>query len=72
MPEISRFLGVIIRMFFAENGHNLIHFHATYNEHSAVFSIDPLELIEGKLPPRISPSYIWDCNGMGISTSKRT
>ena len=53
MPEISRFLGIIIRMFFAENGHNLPHFHATYNEFSAVFLIEPLEQIQGNLPPRI-------------------
>ncbi len=51
MPEISRFLGIIIRMFVSE--HNPPHFHAVYNEHEAVFSIEPLEMIEGKLPPRI-------------------
>ncbi len=51
MPEVCRFLGIIIRMFVSE--HNPPHFHAFYNEHEAVFSIDPLEMIEGKLPPRI-------------------
>jgi hypothetical protein len=51
MPEISRFLGIIIRMFVSE--HNPPHFHAIYNNYEAQFSIDPLEIIEGKLPPRI-------------------
>lgn len=51
MPEISRFLGIIIRMYSAE--HNPPHFHATYNDHEALFSIDSLDLIGGKLPPRI-------------------
>ena len=52
MPEISRFLGIVIRMFASE--HNPPHFHAVYNEFEAQFSIDPLEIIEGKLPPRIN------------------
>lgn len=53
MPEISRFLGIVIRMYFSEKEHNPPHFHAAYNEFEAVFSIDPLELLRGKLPPRI-------------------
>ena len=51
MPEISRFLGIVIRMFSSE--HNPPHFHAVYNNFEAQFSIDPLEMLEGKLPPRI-------------------
>ena len=51
MLEISRFLGIVIRMFASE--HNPPHFHAIYNKFEAQFSIDPLEIIEGKLPPRI-------------------
>lgn len=51
MPEISRFLGIVIRMFASE--HNPPHFHAIYNEFEAQFSIDSLDIIEGKLPPRI-------------------
>jgi hypothetical protein len=53
MPEISRFFGIIIRMYTAEKEHNPPHFHADYNEYEAMFSIDPLEQIKGKLPPRI-------------------
>jgi uncharacterized protein DUF4160 len=53
MPELSRFFGVIIRM-YAEYGakHHTPHFHAYYQEFSAVFSIDPIELLAGDLPRR--------------------
>jgi hypothetical protein len=44
MPEISRFLGIVIYMFF--NEHNPPHFHAEYNEHKAAIFIDTLELME--------------------------
>ena len=53
MPEISRFLGIIIRMFFARTEHNPPHFHAYYGDYDAVFAIDTLEVLSGKLPPRI-------------------
>jgi len=48
VPGLSRFYGIVIRM-FAESGasHHLGHFHAFYQEHSATFGIDPLELIAG-------------------------
>jgi hypothetical protein len=51
MPEISRFLGIVIKMFFDD--HNPPHFHAVYGEQEGTFSIDSLELIEGNLPPRV-------------------
>lgn len=51
MPEISRFMGIIIRMYLQD--HNPPHFHAFYNDSKALFSIDPLEMVEGNLPPRI-------------------
>ena len=51
MPEISRFLGIVVKMFFDE--HNLPHFHAIYGNHSAAISIDSLKILEGNLPPRI-------------------
>ena len=37
---------------FMEAGvtHHTPHFHAYYQEHAAVFSIDPVELIAGDLP----------------------
>lgn len=44
-------MGIIIRMYLGD--HNPPHFHAFYNEYMALFSIDPLEMIEGNLPARI-------------------
>ena len=51
MPEISRFYGIVIQM-FAETGakHHRPHFHAAYNDSTAVFAIDTLELLVGDLP----------------------
>jgi muramidase (phage lysozyme) len=53
MPEISRFFGIIVRM-FAEVGeqHHLPHFHAYYQDHVAVIGIAPVELLAGSLPAR--------------------
>jgi hypothetical protein len=51
MPEISRFLGIVIYMYF--NEHNPPHFHAEYNEHKASIAIQSLGLIEGKLPAKV-------------------
>jgi hypothetical protein len=53
MPELSRFFGIIIRMYvepFAP--HHRPHFHAHYQEFVAVYSLDALELIAGSLPIR--------------------
>ena len=50
MPEISRFYGIVVKMYFDD--HPPPHFHAEYGEHVAVIAIETLALIEGKLPPR--------------------
>jgi hypothetical protein len=50
MPAISRFFGIIIKMYF--NDHNPPHFHAEYGEHEAVYVIETLELLRGTLPSR--------------------
>lgn len=51
MPEICRFLGIIIKMFFDD--HNPPHFHAVYGNCEAVFSIETLEMISGDMPHRV-------------------
>jgi hypothetical protein len=51
MPEISRFFGIIIAMFYDE--HNPPHFHVRYNEHKAEIGIQTLSLLAGRLPPRV-------------------
>ncbi len=50
MPEISRFFGIIIRMYYKD--HSPPHFHAVYGEHEAKINIDTFEINEGKLPNR--------------------
>jgi len=53
VPELSRFFGIIVRM-FAEAGspHHAAHFHAYYQDEVGIFSIDPVELIAGSIPRR--------------------
>lgn len=50
MPQISRFFGIIIFIFFDD--HNPPHFHAKYGEFNAAVEISTLEIIEGYLPTR--------------------
>ena len=51
MPEISRFLGIVIRMYFREHGPP--HFHAAYGDAEACICVDPPGLLNGALPPRV-------------------
>jgi hypothetical protein len=51
MPEVSRFLGIIIAMY--HHDHAPPHFHATYGSQKGVFSIKELKMLEGKLPKRV-------------------
>ena len=51
MPEISRFFGIVIQMFWTD--HAPPHFHALYGEHEALIAIDTLEVIRGSLPRRV-------------------
>jgi hypothetical protein len=53
MPELSRFFGIINRMYaepFAP--HHRAHFGACYQEFAAVFALDTLELIAGEIPQK--------------------
>ena len=50
MPEISRFFGIIVTMFFED--HNPPHFHARYGGNGAVIRIKDFAVTEGYLPPR--------------------
>ena len=47
MSEISRFLGIVITMYF--NDHNPPHLHVRYENARGIVGIDPLELLEGEL-----------------------
>jgi hypothetical protein len=50
VPEICRFYGIVIKMYFAD--HAPPHFHAEYSEHEARIAINSLAVLSGKLPPR--------------------
>lgn len=50
MPEITRFYGIIIKMYFISKEHSPPHFHALYGEYMSSFIIDTLDEIEGDLP----------------------
>ena len=50
MPEVSRFYGIVIRMYFDD--HDPSHFHAEYAEEEAVIRIETLGVIAGRLRPR--------------------
>ena len=51
MPEISRFFGIVIAIFYAD--HNPPHFHVRYEGHKAVINIKDLTIKEGSLPARV-------------------
>jgi hypothetical protein len=51
MPEICRFMGIVIRMYFSD--HPTPHFHAKYAEHSATIGVAPVGVLAGRLPPRV-------------------
>ena len=50
MPEISRFFGIIIAMFYDD--HAPPHFHVRYGEQKAIIAIDTLTILQGRLAPR--------------------
>ena len=49
MPEISRFLGIVIRMYYRD--HLPPHFHAEYGEHEITVEIDS-GIVQGRFPRR--------------------
>ena len=51
MPEICRFFGIVIQMYFRE--HPAAHFHVRYGEWRAVVAIDPVSVLSGEIPPRV-------------------
>jgi Domain of unknown function (DUF4160) len=51
VPELSRFFGIVIRMYAEAGGsHQRPHFHAYYQAFAAVFAIDTIECLAGELP----------------------
>ncbi|MGA1194074.1 MAG: DUF4160 domain-containing protein [Kiritimatiellia bacterium] len=52
MPEISRFFGITIAIYWHDHG--VPHFHAKYGDLRASIAIEDLRTLEGKLPPRVA------------------
>ena len=52
MPEITRFYGIVIKMFFKPKEHEPSHIHALYGEYMGEFNIQTCEMLEGDLPPK--------------------
>lgn len=52
MPVLSRFYGIIIRMYFIQAEHNPPHIHAIYGDDVAEITILDCEVLDGHLPPK--------------------
>ena len=50
MPELSRFFGIVIGIFYREHGRP--HFHAVYGEFKEVIDIESGDSLSGQLPQR--------------------
>ena len=53
MPVISRFYGIVIKMYLRQKEHNPPHIHAIYGEYVGMFSIADGEMFEGDLPQKV-------------------
>jgi hypothetical protein len=51
VPEISRFFGIVIKMFFDD--HNPPHFHVSYGDDNALIEIKTLAVFSGQVPARV-------------------
>ena len=52
MPEITRFYGIVIKMYFRDSEHEPSHIHALYGEYMGEFNIKTKEMIQGDMPKR--------------------
>lgn len=52
MPVLSRFYGIVIRMYFQQSEHNPPHIHALYGEDVAAIDIKSGTVLEGHLPQK--------------------
>jgi hypothetical protein len=65
MPEICRFYGIVIQMYYAD--HPPPHFHACYSARKATVDIETLGFIEGQLPARARGLVIeWATRRFGV------
>ena len=52
MPVISRFHGIVIKMYLRQKEHNPPHIHAIYGEYIGMFSLSDGEMFEGDIPAK--------------------
>lgn len=52
MPEVARFYGIVIKMFFKPKEHEPSHIHALYGEYVGLFDLETMRMMEGDLPKR--------------------
>ncbi len=52
MPEISRFYGIVIKMFFKSKEHEPSHIHALYGEYVGIFNLKTHKMTDGDLPQK--------------------
>ena len=57
MPEISRFFGIVVAMYYDD--HSPPHFHVRYGEQTAAIEIETLRVLEGSLSNRVS-GLVWE------------
>jgi hypothetical protein len=50
MPELSRFYGIVIKMYY--NDHNPPHFHAEYGSDRMVVDLNTQAIMGGRIAPR--------------------
>ena len=50
MPVISRFYGIVIKMYLRQKEHNPPHLHAIYGDYVGLFSLEEGEMYEGDIP----------------------
>jgi hypothetical protein len=64
MPELSRFFGIIIRMFYDE--HNPPHCHAEYSGNKAIFDFDG-NIIKGSLASKTATKLVREWIDLHVS-----
>ncbi|MBA2671805.1 MAG: DUF4160 domain-containing protein [Gemmatimonadetes bacterium] len=80
MPIISRFYGIVIRIFYDD--HAPPHFHASYAEHELIVGIAPIAILNGEAPSRVRSMVLewsalhqaelltnWECCHTGVVPS---
>lgn len=50
MPVITKFYGIVIKMYFSQSEHNPPHLHAIYGEYVGAIDIQTGKMLEGDLP----------------------